>query len=313
MQSPDLPRLPAARAPAATSTTPASRRRSRGSATRSICSARTATPARSTGSTGSAAGRTGGSSSSPRDGASGPGTVTAYVPDIGGLLPVYVADRYEGFRVKTFPRADRRRARRLPGGERGAPCATSSRRSAASTPRSPTTWSWGRRSSPGPASRFAAKIHGSALEYTVKPEPDALPALRPRGHRRGAGGPGRLAPHGREPLGGARRPGAARQDPARPPGRRHRALRSDPAATRRREAPAELAASVASRATPRRRRRRVGPRPAAGGRGRRFEHLAAAEGPRVVMVGQADRLQGRRPAARGLAARPRARTPARAC
>ena len=35
-------------------------------------------------------------------GGSGPGTVTVYLPDIGGLLPVYVADEYEGFRVKTF-------------------------------------------------------------------------------------------------------------------------------------------------------------------------------------------------------------------
>src|SRR3954453_19205261 len=32
----------------------------------------------------------------------GPGTVTVYLPDIGGLLPVYVADEYDGFRVKTF-------------------------------------------------------------------------------------------------------------------------------------------------------------------------------------------------------------------
>src|SRR5204862_5203254 len=31
------------------------------------------------------------------------GSVTVHVPDIGGLLPVYVADRYEGFEVKTFP------------------------------------------------------------------------------------------------------------------------------------------------------------------------------------------------------------------
>src|SRR5918999_4967078 len=30
------------------------------------------------------------------------GSVTAYLPDIGGLLPVYVADRYEGFAVKTY-------------------------------------------------------------------------------------------------------------------------------------------------------------------------------------------------------------------
>src|SRR3954462_13708151 len=29
--------------------------------------------------------------------------VTVHIPDIGGLLPVFVADRYEGFEVKTFP------------------------------------------------------------------------------------------------------------------------------------------------------------------------------------------------------------------
>jgi glycosyltransferase involved in cell wall biosynthesis len=31
------------------------------------------------------------------------GSVTVHVPDIGGLLPVFVPDRYEGFEVKTFP------------------------------------------------------------------------------------------------------------------------------------------------------------------------------------------------------------------
>ena len=31
------------------------------------------------------------------------GSIAVYVPDIGGVLPVYVADRYEGFEVKTFP------------------------------------------------------------------------------------------------------------------------------------------------------------------------------------------------------------------
>jgi glycosyltransferase involved in cell wall biosynthesis len=35
----------------------------------------------------------------PADGA---GTVTVYVPDTGGLLPVFVRDRYAGFEVKTF-------------------------------------------------------------------------------------------------------------------------------------------------------------------------------------------------------------------
>jgi glycosyltransferase involved in cell wall biosynthesis len=29
--------------------------------------------------------------------------ITVHIPDIGGLLPVYVLDRYEGFEVKTFP------------------------------------------------------------------------------------------------------------------------------------------------------------------------------------------------------------------
>jgi glycosyltransferase involved in cell wall biosynthesis len=31
------------------------------------------------------------------------GRITVHVPDIGGLLPVFVADRYQGFEVKTFP------------------------------------------------------------------------------------------------------------------------------------------------------------------------------------------------------------------
>src|SRR5438128_1901659 len=33
----------------------------------------------------------------------GDGSVTVYVPDIGGLLPVYVYDEYEGYEVKTYP------------------------------------------------------------------------------------------------------------------------------------------------------------------------------------------------------------------
>ena len=51
---------------------------------RSICSARTGAPTSSTG-----------------FGANE--NITVHIPDIGGLLPVFVADRYEGFEVKTFP------------------------------------------------------------------------------------------------------------------------------------------------------------------------------------------------------------------
>src|SRR3954471_24882525 len=32
----------------------------------------------------------------------GAGSVTVYRPDIGGVLPVYVADRYEGVQARTF-------------------------------------------------------------------------------------------------------------------------------------------------------------------------------------------------------------------
>ena len=35
-------------------------------------------------------------------GAGEPGSVTIHNPDIGGLLPVFVRDTYEGFEVKTF-------------------------------------------------------------------------------------------------------------------------------------------------------------------------------------------------------------------
>ena len=38
----------------------------------------------------------------PELGAGGPGSVTVHTPDIGGLLPVFVHDAYEGFEVKTF-------------------------------------------------------------------------------------------------------------------------------------------------------------------------------------------------------------------
>ena len=114
----------------------------------------------------------------PHDGASGPGTVSAYVPDINGLLPVYVADRYQGFRVKTFSdltdaelatylEANVAAARNVAEAAGGIDAALSNHLVM------------------GPVIlaraglRFAAVIHGSALEYTVKPEPERfLPYAR---------------------------------------------------------------------------------------------------------------------------------------
>ncbi len=104
----------------------------------------------------------------------GSGSVTAWLPDIGGLLPVYVEDRYTGFRVKTFPamsdaeietyltanaEAVKEAERRLDGFD--AALANHLIMGPAILARA--------------GVRFAAKVHGSALSYTVKPHPRFLP------------------------------------------------------------------------------------------------------------------------------------------
>jgi glycosyltransferase involved in cell wall biosynthesis len=114
----------------------------------------------------------------PAGGGSGPGTVTVYLPDIGGLLPVYVADEYEGFRVKTFADltdaeldaylgANVAAVREVLASLGGVDAALANHLVM------------------GPVIlaraglRFAVKIHGSALEYTVKPHPERfLPFAR---------------------------------------------------------------------------------------------------------------------------------------
>ena len=98
--------------------------------------------------------------------------VEIHIPDIGGLLPVYVKDPYEGFEVKAFEElteeelahyidanvaAVRSVAERVGGFDAAL---------ANHLVMGPAILS---RSEVGP---FAAKIHGSALEYTVKPHLD---------------------------------------------------------------------------------------------------------------------------------------------
>jgi glycosyltransferase involved in cell wall biosynthesis len=107
-----------------------------------------------------------------------PGAVTVHIPDIGGLLPVYVADRYEGFEVKTFAElndaeldrylsANVEAVKRVVAGA-GAPDAVLANHLVMG----PTILARAGLS-------FAAKIHGSALEYTVKPNPERfLPYAR---------------------------------------------------------------------------------------------------------------------------------------
>jgi len=106
------------------------------------------------------------------------GTVTSYTPDIGGLLPVYVADEYQGFRVKTFDELSEHEldayleanvtAVRDVVVEAGGVDAALANHLVM-----------------GPVIlaraglEFALKVHGSALEYTVKPHAERfLPYAR---------------------------------------------------------------------------------------------------------------------------------------
>ncbi len=112
--------------------------------------------------------------------APGDGSITAYLPDIGGVLPVYVADTYAGFDARPFPdmseeevetyvRANVAAVGDVCGRAGGVDAALANHlvmgpvilaRSAAAL---------------GP---FAAKVHGSALSYTVIPHPRFHPYAR---------------------------------------------------------------------------------------------------------------------------------------
>jgi len=101
--------------------------------------------------------------------------VEIHNPDIHGLLPVYVKDPYEGFEVKAFPELTEAELDRYVDANVAAVRAVSARVGgfdaalANHLVMGPAILS---RAGVGP---FAAKIHGSALEYTVKPHPRFLP------------------------------------------------------------------------------------------------------------------------------------------
>jgi glycosyltransferase involved in cell wall biosynthesis len=101
--------------------------------------------------------------------------VEIHNPDIGGLLPVYVKDPYEGFAVKAFPEMTDAELDRYVGSNVEAVREVADAVGgfdaalAGHLVMGPAILA---RSEIGP---FAAKIHGSALEYTVKPHPRFLP------------------------------------------------------------------------------------------------------------------------------------------
>lgn len=101
--------------------------------------------------------------------------VQIHNPDIGGLLPVYVKDPYGGFEVKAFPELTEAELERYIDANVAAVRAVAKAAGGIDAALAnhlvmgPAILA---RAEIGP---FAAKIHGSALEYTVKPHPRFLP------------------------------------------------------------------------------------------------------------------------------------------
>lgn len=112
-----------------------------------------------------------------------PARATVYRPDIGGLLPVYVADRYDGVEARPFPELSETEVERYVEGNVAAV------REVAERARPDLALANHLVMGPAILARalegvpYAVKIHGSALEYTVRPHrerflPYALEGIR---------------------------------------------------------------------------------------------------------------------------------------
>ncbi|HEV2074637.1 MAG TPA: glycosyltransferase family 4 protein, partial [Thermoleophilaceae bacterium] len=107
---------------------------------------------------------------------------TAYVPDIGGLLPVYVVDEYEGFRAVPFPELQDREL------DRYLEANVLAVREVAGRCRAEVALANHLIAGPAILARavgggvpYAVKVHGSALEYTVRPNRDRFLGLAREG------------------------------------------------------------------------------------------------------------------------------------
>jgi glycosyltransferase involved in cell wall biosynthesis len=122
-----------------------------------------------------------------RDGpgaSAGRGRCTVYRPDIGTLLPVYVADRYEGLQARTFADCSDAEVDRYV--ERNVAAVREVVRSARPDVALANHLVMGpvilARALDGEVP-YAVKVHGSALEYTVKPQPERFLAPAVEGLR----------------------------------------------------------------------------------------------------------------------------------
>ena len=106
-----------------------------------------------------------------------PARATVYRPDIAGLLPVYVADRYEGVEARPFPdlsepEVDRYLERNVAAVREVAERVRPEVALANHLVMGPVVLA---RALEGLDVPYAVKVHGSALEYTVKPHPRFKP------------------------------------------------------------------------------------------------------------------------------------------
>jgi glycosyltransferase involved in cell wall biosynthesis len=105
--------------------------------------------------------------------AAGRGSCTVYRPNIGGLLPVYVADRYEGIEARTFAECTEEEVAHYIQANVEAVaevCSLVDPHAALANHlvMGPVILARGLDA----AVPYAVKVHGSALEYTVKPQPE---------------------------------------------------------------------------------------------------------------------------------------------
>ena len=226
-----------------------------------------------------------------------PVRVTVWRPDIGRLLPVYVADRYEGFEARPLLECSDAEI------EAYVQANVAAVRDVCARARPDVALANHLVMGPAIVARglggdvpYAVKVHGSALEYVVKRDPARFLPWAREGLAGRARRARRLAPHRRVAVRGdaGRRP--ARAHPAGPAGRRRR--RVPPARRRRRRRRGADRAAGGQRG--RRRRGRLRPRRE---RGReRAAQAGSRPRPPRVLHRQAHRLQGHRPAAGGVAA-----------
>jgi glycosyltransferase involved in cell wall biosynthesis len=97
---------------------------------------------------------------------------TVYRPDIGELLPVYVQDRYEGFQARTFARcSDAELTRYIDANVEAVRQVAAQARPQVALANHLVMGPVILARALGDETPYAVKVHGSALEYTVKPEP----------------------------------------------------------------------------------------------------------------------------------------------